>query len=240
MDDGPLGRPKSLPRDRPVSSADVIRLVSVSKSYRTKAGAVPALRDVSLGFPKGAMTALMGPSGSGKSTLLQCAAGLDRPTSGQVLLGTTELTGLDGRDLDRVRRGRIGLSSRPTTCCRCSASPRTWRCRCGWPVAGPGGPRSLTGGSGDDRHQPPLGPPLVAAVRRSVRHAVPGHGAGGGHRGGHGRDLPDAGQPWWTRRHRGRRLRPAARHRAQPLQRAPAAPCLGAGSAPRARRISCH
>jgi putative ABC transport system ATP-binding protein len=109
MDNGPPSRRKSFARDRPVSGAEAIRLVSVSKSYRTKAGAVPALREASLGFPRGAMTALMGPSGSGKSTLLQCAAGLDRPTSGEVFLGTTELTGLDERDLDRVRRGQIGF-----------------------------------------------------------------------------------------------------------------------------------
>ena len=108
-DDDLPGRDRSLARDHPVSGVDAIRLVSVSKSYGTKAGAVPALREVSLGFPRGAMTALMGPSGSGKSTLLQCAAGLDRPTSGEVFLGSTDLTGLGERDLDRVRRGRIGF-----------------------------------------------------------------------------------------------------------------------------------
>jgi putative ABC transport system ATP-binding protein len=109
MDDSPFKRRASGRQHHPESGADAVRLTSVSKRYQTKAGLVPALRDVSLAFPKGAMTAVMGPSGSGKSTLLQCAAGLDRPTAGKVLLGTTDLTGLGERDLDRVRRGRIGF-----------------------------------------------------------------------------------------------------------------------------------
>ncbi|HEY1176291.1 MAG TPA: ATP-binding cassette domain-containing protein, partial [Phytomonospora sp.] len=46
-----------------------------------------ALREVSVTFPAGVFTAIMGPSGSGKSTLLQCAAGLDAPTSGSVVIG---------------------------------------------------------------------------------------------------------------------------------------------------------
>ena len=51
----------------------------------------------------------MGPSGSGKSTLLQCAAGLDRPTSGPVRLGDTELSDLGEDALSRLRRERIGF-----------------------------------------------------------------------------------------------------------------------------------
>ncbi|MGC5410709.1 ATP-binding cassette domain-containing protein, partial [Streptomyces sp. DT225] len=60
-------------------------------------------------IPRGSFTAVMGPSGSGKSTLLQCAAGLDRPTAGQVFLGDTELTGLSERRLTLLRRSRIGF-----------------------------------------------------------------------------------------------------------------------------------
>jgi putative ABC transport system ATP-binding protein len=51
----------------------------------------------------------MGPSGSGKSTLLQCAAGLDRSTSGSVTIGGTELTGLSDTALTLLRRERIGF-----------------------------------------------------------------------------------------------------------------------------------
>ncbi|MBK3624095.1 ABC transporter ATP-binding protein [Streptomyces sp. MBT49] len=68
-----------------------------------------ALDDVGLTLARGSFTAVMGPSGSGKSTLLQCAAGLDRPTSGSVRIGGTELTGLSERRLTLLRRERIGF-----------------------------------------------------------------------------------------------------------------------------------
>ncbi|MFD4503499.1 ABC transporter ATP-binding protein [Streptomyces sp. NPDC058457] len=86
-----------------------IALRSVSRRHGSGDSAGTALDDVSLAFPKGTFTAVMGPSGSGKSTLLQCAAGLDRPTSGSVLLGGTELTGLSERKLTLLRRQRIGF-----------------------------------------------------------------------------------------------------------------------------------
>ncbi|MFQ6143088.1 ABC transporter ATP-binding protein [Streptomyces seoulensis] len=90
-------------------SDDAIRLCSVSRRYGTGEGAVTALDEVSFAFPQGTFTAVMGPSGSGKSTLLQCAAGLDRPTSGSVVLGGTELTGLSETGLTRLRRERVGF-----------------------------------------------------------------------------------------------------------------------------------
>jgi putative ABC transport system ATP-binding protein len=88
---------------------DVIRLETLTKSFPSKAGPVAALRGVSISFPRGRMTAVMGPSGSGKSTMLQCAAGLDRPTSGRVMLGGTELGTLSRRALSKVHRERIGF-----------------------------------------------------------------------------------------------------------------------------------
>ncbi|MFF4980583.1 ABC transporter ATP-binding protein [Streptomyces sp. NPDC001046] len=84
---------------------DAVRLDSVTRTY----GPVTALGGVSLAFPAGSFTAVMGPSGSGKSTLLQCAAGLDRPTSGSVTVGGTELTGLSERRLTLLRRERVGF-----------------------------------------------------------------------------------------------------------------------------------
>ncbi|MEU0582321.1 ABC transporter ATP-binding protein [Streptomyces sp. NPDC006132] len=84
---------------------DAVRLDSVTRTY----GPVTALDDVSLAFRAGSFTAVMGPSGSGKSTLLQCAAGLDRPTSGSVTVGGTELTGLSERRLTLLRRERVGF-----------------------------------------------------------------------------------------------------------------------------------
>ncbi|MEU2800384.1 MULTISPECIES: ABC transporter ATP-binding protein [unclassified Streptomyces] len=89
-----------------------LRLRSVTRSYGggTRDGSVvKALDDVSLTIRRGTFTAVMGPSGSGKSTLLHCAAGLDRPTAGRVLLGDTDLTGLSEGRLTRLRRERIGF-----------------------------------------------------------------------------------------------------------------------------------
>ncbi len=77
--------------------------------YGRGAGEVRALDDVSYAFPSGGFTAVMGPSGSGKSTLLQCAAGLDRPTSGTVRLGDTDLGALNETELTRLRRRRVGF-----------------------------------------------------------------------------------------------------------------------------------
>ncbi|WP_030334404.1 ABC transporter ATP-binding protein [Streptomyces sp. NRRL B-1381] len=86
-----------------------VRLRSVTRSYGKGASAVTALDNVSLDIPRGTFTAVMGPSGSGKSTFLQCAAGLDRPTAGQVLLGETDLSGLSEKKLTLLRRDRIGF-----------------------------------------------------------------------------------------------------------------------------------
>ncbi|GHD34577.1 ABC transporter ATP-binding protein [Streptomyces galbus] len=86
-----------------------VQLTSVSRRYGAEGTGVTALDDVTLAFPRGSFTAVTGPSGSGKSTLLQCAAGLDRPTSGSVRIGGTELTGLGERRLTLLRRARIGF-----------------------------------------------------------------------------------------------------------------------------------
>lgn len=87
---------------------DALRLVGVSKVYGS-AIRVTALRGVSLAFPAGSFTAVMGPSGSGKSTLLQCAAGLDAPTSGQVFVGGEEVPQGDEAGLTEFRRERVGF-----------------------------------------------------------------------------------------------------------------------------------
>jgi len=86
-----------------------LALESVSKVYGSGDGAVTALNGVTVGVRKGTFTAVMGPSGSGKSTFLHCAAGLDRPSSGRVLLGDTELSGLREKALTELRRTRIGF-----------------------------------------------------------------------------------------------------------------------------------
>jgi len=85
------------------------RVLHVTKTYGRAPHEVEALRDVTLEFPTGRFTAVMGPSGSGKSTLMHVLAGLDTVTSGQVLLGDTDLTGLRDAELTRLRRKRVGF-----------------------------------------------------------------------------------------------------------------------------------
>ncbi|RSM68452.1 ABC transporter [Actinoplanes sp. ATCC 53533] len=85
--------------------------VSVERVSRTYGGDQPvvALADVDASFLRGTATAVMGPSGSGKSTLLHCAAGLDRPTSGRVRIGGTDLSSMSERALTKLRRNRVGF-----------------------------------------------------------------------------------------------------------------------------------
>ncbi|MEE1828394.1 ABC transporter ATP-binding protein [Streptomyces sp. BE20] len=89
--------------------SEAITLEAVSKVYGKGRGAVAALREVTVRLPKGGFTAVMGPSGSGKSTFLHCAAGLDRPTSGTVRLGDTDLSRLSETKLTELRRERAGF-----------------------------------------------------------------------------------------------------------------------------------
>src|SRR3954465_12827226 len=86
-----------------VSAADVVRV------YGEGEAAVRALDGITVGFPAGRFTAIMGPSGSGKSTLMHILAGLDRPTSGSVVLDGVEITTLDDRKLTELRRARVGF-----------------------------------------------------------------------------------------------------------------------------------
>jgi putative ABC transport system ATP-binding protein len=81
-----------------------VRLDSVRKTYGSGDSAVEALAGVSVEFPAGTFTAVMGPSGSGKSTLLHCAAGLDKPTAGSVTLAGTDLKGKNETQLTELRR----------------------------------------------------------------------------------------------------------------------------------------
>src|SRR4029077_18911449 len=93
----------------PAVAAPAVALRDVRKVHGEGDSAVVALDGISVGFRRGSFTAIMGPSGSGKSTLLHVAAGLDRPTSGTVALGETELEGLSERRLPIRRRERIGF-----------------------------------------------------------------------------------------------------------------------------------
>ena len=89
--------------------APVVNLAEVRKVYGRGDNQVAALDGVTTSFDRGTFTAVMGPSGSGKSTLLQCAAGLDRTTSGTVHLDQQNLGDLNEKQLTLLRRERIGF-----------------------------------------------------------------------------------------------------------------------------------
>ena len=89
--------------------ATAAEAVGVTKAYGAGDAQVLALDDVSVEMETGRFTAIMGPSGSGKSTLLHVLAGLDRPTSGTVRVGGTDLTTLNDRRLTLLRRDKIGF-----------------------------------------------------------------------------------------------------------------------------------
>jgi putative ABC transport system ATP-binding protein len=93
-------------QSRPGMAASV---VEATKVYGQGATQVRALDGVTLDFPSGQFSAIMGPSGSGKSTLMHCVAGLDTLTSGQVRVGGIDLTRLDDKHLTLLRRDRIGF-----------------------------------------------------------------------------------------------------------------------------------
>jgi putative ABC transport system ATP-binding protein len=98
-------RTETSPTDRMAAVA----AVDLVKVYGSGDTAVRALDGVTVGFDRAQFTAIMGPSGSGKSTLMHCLAGLDTATSGQALLGGTDLTRQPDRVLTKVRRERIGF-----------------------------------------------------------------------------------------------------------------------------------
>jgi putative ABC transport system ATP-binding protein len=86
-----------------VTATDLVRV------FGEGATSVRALDGVSIDFPRGRFTAIMGPSGSGKSTLMHLLAGLDRPTSGEVVIDGISLRGLDDAELTQLRRDKIGF-----------------------------------------------------------------------------------------------------------------------------------
>ena len=87
----------------------LLRAHSLSKVYRTPAGPITALSGFDHTFAAGRITAIMGPSGSGKTTLLNLLAGLDTPTSGEVLLGEQSLGSLPEWQRSELRRDRFGI-----------------------------------------------------------------------------------------------------------------------------------
>ena len=85
------------------------QLRSLWKTYTMGDVSIHALRGIDLDIGEGEYLAIMGPSGSGKSTLLNLLGCLDRPTSGQYLLGGTDVSLLSDDDLSQIRGARIGF-----------------------------------------------------------------------------------------------------------------------------------
>lgn len=88
---------------------ELLKVEHVSKIYGAKETQVKALDDVSFTVEKGEFVAIVGPSGSGKSTLLHIPGGVDRPTSGQVILDGNAMYQMDEDGLAIFRRRQIGL-----------------------------------------------------------------------------------------------------------------------------------
>jgi len=89
--------------------AAIVSCRGLSRRFGEGEAAVDALRDVSLDFPAGEFTAIVGPSGSGKSTLMHLLAGLDKPTGGEAWIDGVEVTALDDKGLTALRRDKLGF-----------------------------------------------------------------------------------------------------------------------------------
>ena len=88
---------------------DVLVVQNLTRTFRTSAGDVTALSDVSFSIPRGQIVALSGRSGSGKTTLLNCVSGLDVPSSGSVHLDGQPVTGLTEAARTALRRDSMAF-----------------------------------------------------------------------------------------------------------------------------------
>ena len=89
--------------------SSIIHVQNVTKSYWRDSFQIPVLNNISLEVEEGAFIALMGPSGSGKTTLLNLIAGIDRPSSGQLLVADTDISTLNESALAKWRANHIGF-----------------------------------------------------------------------------------------------------------------------------------
>ena len=87
----------------------LIETIDLTKVYGEKETSVTALNSITTAFNENQFTAIMGPSGSGKSTLLHCLAGLDKVTSGSILINGIDLASLNDKVLSKLRRDSFGF-----------------------------------------------------------------------------------------------------------------------------------
>ncbi len=88
---------------------NVIETKNISRIYHQGEIEVKALNEVSINFEEGEFTAIIGPSGSGKTTFLNAVGGLDKPTSGKVIINNTDITTLSENELIDFRLNNIGF-----------------------------------------------------------------------------------------------------------------------------------
>jgi putative ABC transport system ATP-binding protein len=93
----------------PSPSTPAVRCEELSRRYGEGEASVLAVDSVSLDFPHGELTSIVGPSGSGKSTLMHVLAGLDRPTGGRAWVDGEEITGMGDSELTDLRRDKLGF-----------------------------------------------------------------------------------------------------------------------------------
>lgn len=105
----PLNGAPASPPSGPDEAAELVRVVGLTKAFRTDGGAVHAIRGIDLCVRRGEFVAVMGPSGSGKSTLLQLLGGLEAATSGQIWLDGQRVDGLSQTRWAVLRRRHIGF-----------------------------------------------------------------------------------------------------------------------------------
>ncbi|VXB07649.1 Polyamine-transporting ATPase [Burkholderia sp. 8Y] len=92
-----------------MSTAPLVQISHVVKSYRRGVQTVPVLTDISLSISEGDFVALMGPSGSGKSTLLNLIAGIDRPDGGELRVGGLDIARVPEAALADWRASNVGF-----------------------------------------------------------------------------------------------------------------------------------
>jgi len=92
-----------------MTAIPILDVQRLTKTYRTGSGVLTVLKEISFTLPQGATCSILGPSGSGKSTLLGLCAGLDRPTSGSVLLSGNPLADCSEDERARIRNQHVGF-----------------------------------------------------------------------------------------------------------------------------------
>jgi putative ABC transport system ATP-binding protein len=100
----------TLNQDMPtMDNSPIIYLRNIHKNFPLSGMEIPVLKGITLSVPRGQFLAIVGPSGNGKSTLLNMITGIDRPTSGEVIVNGTNLKNLTEDQLAGWRATQIGI-----------------------------------------------------------------------------------------------------------------------------------